>query len=112
MSDTFQRQLWQQAQKMQAEMQKIKQEIEKMVVIGTAGAGLVKIHMTGEYTAKRAEIDESLLANPDKQMLEDLVVAAINDAVQKIGKETRGKMASIASGLNLPPGFMPPPSDG
>jgi DNA-binding YbaB/EbfC family protein len=108
MSDTFQRQLWQQAQKMQAEMQKVKQEIEKMVVTGTAGAGLMKIHMTGEYSAKQAEIDASLLANPDKQMLEDLMVAAINDAVQKIGKETRSKMAGIASGLNLPPGFMPP----
>lgn len=107
MKDNLQK-LMQEAQKMQAKMQEAQRELEQMVVTGVAGAGLVKVEMTGKYSVKKVTIDQSALDEEDKEMLEDLVAAAVNDAVAKIEKETRGKMSGFMSGLNLPPGFKSP----
>jgi hypothetical protein len=98
--------LMQQAQKMQEMMQKAQKELELMVVVGEAGLGVVKVEMTGRHATKRVSIDESVMS--DKEMLEDLIAAANNDAVRKIEKETRTKMGSITAGMNLPPDFKLP----
>lgn len=96
-----------QAQAVQENMAKAQDEIAKMEVIGNAGGGLVKITMTGSHDVKRVEIDDSLLGD-DKEMLEDLVAAAINDAVRSIEKQTKDTMSSVTGGLNLPAGFKLP----
>lgn len=96
--------LMKQAQRMQAEAQKAQEEIANMEVEGQAGGGLVKIVMTGSHEARRVSIDESLLED-DKDMLEDLIAAAINDAAQKVQKTTQEKMGSLTSGMNLPGGM-------
>lgn len=96
-----------QAQKMQEDMQKAQEEIANMEVTGQAGGGLVSVVMTGRHDLKRVQIDDSLLQD-DKEMLEDLVAAAVNDAVRKIETETRERMSSMTSGLPLPPGMKLP----
>ena len=98
--------LMKQAQAMQANMQKMQQEVANMEVEGQSGGGLVKITMTGRHDVKRVAIDNSVL--DDKEMLEDLIAAAVNDAVRQVEKMTQEKMAGIAGGLNLPPGFKLP----
>lgn len=97
-------QLMSKAKEMQEKMQKAQKEIEQLVVIGMAGGGLVKIHMTGRHDAKKVEIDAA--AMKDKEMLEDLIAAAINDANRRIEQETRGRVGNLTEGLNLPEGFM------
>ncbi len=99
--------LMKQAQKMQEDMQRIQEEIANMEVTGQAGGGLVTVVMTGRHDVRRVEIDDSLLQD-DKEMLEDLVAAAVNDAVRKVENETKEKMSSMTSGLPLPPGFKLP----
>lgn len=99
--------LMKQAQKMQADAAKVQEEINQMQVEGQAGGGLVSIVMTGAHEAKRVTIDPSVLAD-DKDMLEDLIAAAINDCAQKIQKATQDKMGALTSGLNLPGGFKLP----
>ncbi|MFQ5487778.1 MAG: YbaB/EbfC family nucleoid-associated protein [Gammaproteobacteria bacterium] len=99
--------LMKQAQKMQEDMQKAQEEIASLEVTGQAGGGLVTVVMTGRHDVRRVEIDDSLLQD-DKEMLEDLVAAAINDAVRKVESETKEKMAGMTSGLSLPPGFKLP----
>ena len=99
--------LMKQAQKMQEDMQRIQEEIANMEVTGQAGGGLVTVVMTGRHDVRRVEIDDSLLQD-DKEMLEDLVAAAVNDAVRKVESETKEKMSSMTSGLPLPPGFKLP----
>ncbi|HFQ91986.1 MAG TPA: YbaB/EbfC family nucleoid-associated protein [Chromatiales bacterium] len=96
-----------QAQKMQEDMQKAQEEIANMEVTGQAGGGLVSVVMTGRHDLKRVQIDDSLLQD-DKEMLEDLVAAAVNDAVRKIETETRERMSNLTSGLPLPPGMKLP----
>jgi DNA-binding YbaB/EbfC family protein len=96
-----------QAQQMQADMQKAQEELASMEVTGQSGGGLVKITMTGKHEVRRVVIDDSLLAD-DKDMLEDLVAAAINDAVHKVEATTQERMAGLASGINLPPGMKLP----
>ncbi len=96
-----------QAQKMQEDMQKAQEEIANMEVTGQAGGGLVSVVMTGRHDLKRVQIDDSLLQD-DKEMLEDLVAAAVNDAVRKIETETRERMSNVTSGLPLPPGMKLP----
>lgn len=96
--------LMKQAQKMQADAQKAQEEINKMEVEGQSGGGLVKILMTGNHEARRVNIDESLFED-DKDMLEDLVAAAINDAAQKVQTATQEKMGSVTAGMNLPGGM-------
>ena len=98
--------LMQQAQKMQQEMQKAQEELANMVVTGEAAGGLVKVTMTGKHAVKRVEIDPSLL--DDQEMLEDIVTAAVNDAVNRIQTETQDRMSSMTAGINLPPGMKLP----
>jgi len=99
--------IMQQAQKMQGDFKKAQDELANMQVMGESGGGLVTILMTGKREARKVTIDPSLLGD-DKDMLEDLVAAAINDAVNKVGKMKKEKMADITAGLPLPPGFQLP----
>ena len=99
--------LMKQAQEMQANMQKAQDEIASLEVTGESGGGLVKITMTGKHEVRRISIDDSLLAD-DKDMLEDLVAAAINDATHKVEATTQERMAGLTSGINLPPGMKLP----
>jgi DNA-binding YbaB/EbfC family protein len=99
--------LMKQAQQMQENMQKLQAKIAEMEVEGAAGAGLVKVVMTGKHDVKRVTIDPSLLAD-DKDMLEDLVAAAVNDAVRKVEAMVQEKMSAATAGLPLPPGFKLP----
>ena len=96
-----------QAQAMQEKMQKVQAEIANMEVIGESGAGLVKITMTGGHNVRRVEIDDSLLAD-DKEMLEDLVAAALNDAVRRVEENNKEQMAKVTGGMQLPPGMKLP----
>lgn len=93
-----------QAQAMQANMQKAQEELANLEVNGEAGGGLVKIVMTGRHDVKRVTIDDSLL-NDDKDMIEDLVAAAVNNAVRNIEKVTKEKFSGLTGGLNLPGGM-------
>jgi len=95
-----------QAQQMQANMQKMQEEMANVEVIGKSGGGLVSITMTCRHDVKRVEIDDSVM--DDKEMLEDLVAAAVNDAVREVEKTTQEKYSSLTAGLNLPGGFKLP----
>jgi nucleoid-associated protein EbfC len=99
--------LMQQAQKMQEDVKKAQEELAALQVTGESGGGLVTIVMTGKREARKVTIDPSLLGE-DKDMLEDLVAAAINDAVNKVAKVKKEKMASITAGIPMPPGFSMP----
>lgn len=96
-----------QAQQMQEQMQKMQEDIAAMKVSGQAGAGLVKVTMTGRHDVRNISIDDSLL-NEDKEVLEDLIAAAVNDAVRRVETEQKDKFGGLASGLNFPPGFKMP----
>ena len=98
--------LMQQAQKMQQEMQKAQQELANMEVTGQAGGGMVSVVMNGQHAVKRVTIDPTLA--DDIEMLEDLVVAATNDAVNRIKESTEKQMAEMTQGMSLPPGFKLP----
>ncbi len=95
-----------QAQAMQENMQKMQEEVAKMEVEGQAGGGMVKVVMTGRHDIKRVSIDDSVM--DDKEMLEDLVAAAVNDAVRQVEKTSQEKMSGLTAGLNLPPGVKLP----
>lgn len=99
--------LMKQAQQMQENMKKVQEQLALTEVEGQSGAGLVKIIMTCRHDVKRVNIDESLLKD-DKDMLEDLIAAAMNDAVRKVESTVQQKMAGVTSGLPLPPGFQMP----
>ena len=99
--------LMQQAQNMQAELKKAQDELAMAEVQGEAGAGLVRVVMTGQHDIKRVSIDDSVLSE-DKEVLEDLLAAAVNDAVRKVEAHNRDAMSGLASGLNLPAGFKLP----
>ena len=96
-----------QAQAMQDKMQKAQQELANLEVTGESGAGLVKVTMTGNHNVRRVSIDESLMQD-DKEMVEDLVAAAINDAVRRVEEANKAKMAAVTGGMQLPPGFKMP----
>jgi len=96
-----------QAQAMQEKMQRAQEEITRLEVTGEAGAGMVKVTMTGNHNVRRVSIDDSLMSD-DKEMLEDLIAAAINDAVRRVEETTKEKMASVTGGMQLPPGFKMP----
>ena len=98
--------LMQQAQKMQQEMQKAQEELANMEVTGEAGGGMVKVTMTGKHAVRRVEIDPALL--DDREMLEDIVTAAINDAVNRIASSTQERMSDMTAGIPLPPGMKVP----
>lgn len=99
--------LMKQAQLMQERMQKMQEEIAQLEVTGESGAGLVKVTINGSHNCRRVEVDPSLLAD-DKDMLEDLIAAAFNDAARRVAETQKEKMASVSSGMQLPPGFKMP----
>ncbi|MGE5493194.1 MAG: YbaB/EbfC family nucleoid-associated protein [Actinomycetota bacterium] len=98
--------LMKQAQMMQENMKKAQEQLAQVEVEGQSGAGMVKVVMTCSHDVRRVSIDPSVM--DDKEMLEDLVAAAINDAVRRAETTTQEKMAGFTSGLNLPPGFKLP----
>jgi len=93
--------LMKQAQQMQESMQKAQEELAAMEVLGEAGGGLVSVVMTGRHEVRQVKIDDSLLAD-DKDMLEDLVAAAINDATHKVERTMQDKFSGLTSGMGLP----------
>jgi DNA-binding YbaB/EbfC family protein len=99
--------LMKQAQKMQADMQKAQEELAALEITGQSGGGMVEVVMNGRHEVRRVRLDPGLLAD-DKDMLEDLIAAAINDAVHKVEQTTRERMSGMTAGLNLPPGFKLP----
>jgi DNA-binding YbaB/EbfC family protein len=98
--------LMQQAQKMQQEMQKAQEELANLEVTGQAGGGMVSVVMNGQHAVKRVTIDPGLA--DDIEMLEDLVTAATNDAVNRIKETSEQQMAGVTQGMKLPPGFKMP----
>lgn len=96
-----------QAQQMQEKMKKAQDELATLEVTGEAGAGMVKITMTCNHNIRRVDIDESLM-DDDKDMLEDLIAAAMNDAVRRVQETSQEKMAGVTGGMSLPPGFKMP----
>jgi DNA-binding YbaB/EbfC family protein len=96
-----------QAQQLQANMQRAQAEIASLEVTGEAGGGMAKVIMTGKHEVRRVQLDPSLVAD-DKDMLEDLIAAAINDAVQKVERASQAKMSAVMGGMNLPPGMKMP----
>lgn len=99
--------LMQQAQQMQAELQKKQEEMAQAEVTGEAAAGMVRVVMNGRHDVKRVTIDDSVIGE-DKEMLEDLLAAAVNDAVRKVEARNQDAMSGLAAGLNLPGGFKLP----
>jgi len=99
--------LMKQAQMMQDKMQKMQEELANAEVTGESGAGMVSVVMTGRHDVRRVNIDDSLMEE-DKEILEDLIAAAVNDAVRKIEKNSQDNMANMTAGLQLPPGFKMP----
>ena len=100
--------LMKQAQQMQTRMQKVQEEIAQLEVTGESGAGLVKVVVNGAHNCRRVEIDSSLLTEEDKDMLEDLIAAAFNDASRRLDEAQKEKMAQVTGGMQLPPGFKMP----
>jgi DNA-binding YbaB/EbfC family protein len=100
-------QLMKQAQKMQAQVEKAQEELANLEVTGEAGGGLVRITMTGRHEVRGVQIDTSLLTD-DRDMLEDVLVAAFNDALRKVERTVQERFAGMTSGLGLPGGFKLP----
>ena len=100
-------QLMKQAQEMQANMKKAQEEMASLTVTGESGAGVVRITMTCQHQVRSIEIDDSMIGD-DKEMLEDLIVAAFNDAVRKVEATVQEKYSGMASGMALPPGMKLP----
>lgn len=96
--------LMKQVQQMQEQMQKAQEEMAKREVTGESGAGLVKVTMNGRYEARKVALDASLMQE-SQEIVEDLVAAAINDAVRRIGENNKDQFSSMSAGLNLPEGF-------
>ena len=96
-----------QAMALQANMKKAQDEIANMEVVGEAGGGMVKVTMSGKHEVKRVQIEPQVISE-DREMLEDLIAAAINDAVNKVESQTQQRMSSVMSGVALPPGFKLP----
>lgn len=99
--------LMKQAQKMQEKMQQAQEELANIEVTGESGAGLVKVAMNGRHNVKYVEIDPSILSE-EKDMLEDLLAAAVNDAVRKVEETNQEKMQGLTAGMGLPAGFKLP----
>jgi nucleoid-associated protein EbfC len=107
MKNQFQ-QIMRQAQEMQAKMEAAQAEVANIEVEGVSGGGLVKIKMNGKHQALSCAIDTSLIKPEDKEMLEDLVVAAINDGMKKVEEAASKKMGGVMEGIPLPPGLKLP----
>ena len=100
-------QLMKQAQEMQANMEKAQDEMASIEVIGESGGGMVRISMTCKHQVKGVEIDDTLIGD-DKEMLEDLITAAFNDAIRRVEKTVQEKFSGMTAGLSLPPGMKMP----
>jgi nucleoid-associated protein EbfC len=100
-------QLMQQAQRMQEELKRAQEEIAKLEVTGSAGGGMVEVVMTGRHEVRRVHIDRKMMAD-DPEMTEDMLAAAINDAVNKVAEMSQQKLGGVSAGMNLPPGFKLP----
>lgn len=96
--------LMKQAQAMQERMKQMQEEVARAEVTGEAGAGMVKVTMNGRHDVRKVEIDPSLMSE-DKDMLEDLLAAAVNDAVRRVESQQQEKMSSLTAGMPMPPGF-------
>ena len=99
--------LMKQAQRMQAEMEKAQQELAELEVEGQSGGGMVSVVMTGRHELRKVSIDDAVFGD-DKEMLEDLLAAAVNDAAQKLEATMKERMAGVSAGLGLPPGVKLP----
>ena len=99
--------LMKQAQKMQEQLQKQQEEFANKEVTGESGAGMVKVTMNGRHDVKKVDIDSSLMSE-DKELLEDLLAAAVNDAVRRIEDQNKNAMSDMAAGMGMPPGFKMP----
>lgn len=99
--------LMKQAQKMQEQLQRAQEQLAEAEVTGESGAGLVKITMNGRHDVKRVQLDDSLMSE-DKELLEDLLAAAVNDAVRKIEEKNQSEMGKLTAGLGMPPGMKLP----
>lgn len=100
--------LMKQAQQLQEKMQRAQAEIAALEVTGEAGGGMAKIVMNGRHEVKRVSLDPSIVSADDKDMLEDLIAAAANDAVQKLERVSQERMSGLMGGMNLPPGMKMP----
>lgn len=100
-------QLMEQAQRMQEDLKRAQEEIAKLEVTGSAGGGMVEVTMTGRHEVRRVRIDRKLMAD-DPEMTEDMVTAAVNDAVNKVAEASQQKLGGMSAGMNLPPGFKLP----
>jgi hypothetical protein len=96
-----------QAQKLQEDMQKAQEEIANMEVEGQAGGGMVKVVMNGRHEIRKVDLDDSLMSD-DKEMIEDLLAAAVNDAVRRLEQQSKDKMSGLTDGLSLPGGMKLP----
>lgn len=99
--------LMKQAQQLQEQMQKAQEKLASVEVTGESGAGMVKVVMTGRHDVRRVSIDPSLLSE-DKEVLEDLIAAAVNDAVRRVETNNRDMLGGLTQGLQMPPGFKMP----
>lgn len=97
----------QQAQRMQEELKRAQEEIAKLEVTGSSGGGMVEVTMSGRHEVRRVRIDRKMMAD-DPEMTEDMVAAALNDAVNKVTEASQQKLGGASSGMNLPPGFKLP----
>ena len=100
-------QLMQQAQQMQENLKRAQEEIAKLEVTGSAGGGMVEVTMTGRHEVRRVRIDRKLITD-DPEMAEDMVAAAVNDAVNRVAEASQQKLGGVSLGMNLPPGFKLP----
>lgn len=96
-----------QAQQLQEKMQQAQEDIANLEVVGEAGAGMVKVTMMGNHNIKRVDLDDSLMED-EKELIEDLVAAAVNDAVRRVAEASQEKMSEATGGMPLPPGFKMP----
>lgn len=99
--------LMQQAQQMQGKMQEAQAELERLEITGESGAGLVKVTMNGKHEVSNVVVDPSIFEE-DRELLEDLMAAAVNDAVQRVSAKSQEQMSELTGGLNLPPGMKLP----
>ena len=100
--------LMKQAQEVQGNLQRAQEELAALEVTGESGGGMVKVTMTGRHDVRRVHIDPTLMREPDRELIEDLVASAVNDAVRRVESKTREKFAGLASGLSLPGGLKLP----
>ena len=101
-------QLMKQAQEMQSRMAEMQEKLSEMEVVGTSGGGMVEAVLSGKHELKRVKIDPKLISPDDAEVLEDLIVAAVNDAKSKVDEKMQSEMSQLTGGLPLPPGFKMP----